>query len=361
MIEIKITCKNNKGDVETGNKYLFVQSCKHPLQRASWSKLEARIGEEVSLKCEYASGYTPSRLRFTIFEHDADDKHDEITSIEGVPKDGSCSVPWKIVDVGDTDDVESALELAQKGYTLPEFFFVVSDPGDDAVGSIDSGKEEAQLLEVSDVIERTFHDELTDKPMPGAAYVITLPGGKEIEGKLDQNSKAVMGKVPPGRFWFRLKNGNVKPCEYKPAIPLGLKSKAAVALSKVDRPELKAAQGAVTITSVTSTPKLITRGEQVKLEARVQNADGETATFQIKKLGSGGGEVARLEAPIQGGVATTDWTVTDATGGEFGGFQSAAYDVAVRVNCVVWDSIGVPEFRAYVPSADAADGAAGPD
>ena len=74
----------------------------------------------------------------------------------------------------DEDDADSQKELKEKGYTLPEYTFVVE------CGGATSG--ESGVLEVRGWIKTQFKDEKTGKPISNHKYTIYLSDGSTKTG-----------------------------------------------------------------------------------------------------------------------------------------------------------------------------------
>ena len=79
-------------------------------------------------------------------------------------------------------------EEAEKGYQWPEYFFRVNIAGVIA----DSG-----LLGFKDWIEIKLKNQ-SGIPIPDEDYVLTLPDGSQIKGKVDELGNAIEKDIPPG-------------------------------------------------------------------------------------------------------------------------------------------------------------------
>jgi hypothetical protein len=64
-------------------------------------------------------GNSLSFLCGSVWEHDEDNEYDHVADLNG-----KLAIPWEVVYTEDNDDSTSAKELAEKGYTLPEYHFV---------------------------------------------------------------------------------------------------------------------------------------------------------------------------------------------------------------------------------------------
>ena len=135
---------------------------------------KALVGDEVYLCADItdiAEG-TPATIK--IVEKDADGKDDPVATLSAVVSDGQLKCRWQVQYTTDEDDADSQQELAEKGYTLPEYAFVVE------CGGATSG--ESGVLEVRGWIKTQFKDEKTGKPISNHKYTIYLSDGSTKTG-----------------------------------------------------------------------------------------------------------------------------------------------------------------------------------
>ena len=64
-----------------------------------------------------------------IVEKDANGKDDPVTTLSAVVSGDRIKCQWQVTYTPDEDDANSQKELAEKGYTLPEYAFVVECDG----------------------------------------------------------------------------------------------------------------------------------------------------------------------------------------------------------------------------------------
>ena len=64
-----------------------------------------------------------------IVEKDANGKDDPVTTLSAVVSGDRIKCQWQVTYTPDEDDANSQKELAEKGYTLPEYAFVVECGG----------------------------------------------------------------------------------------------------------------------------------------------------------------------------------------------------------------------------------------
>ena len=95
---------------------------------------KALVGDEVYLCFDvryraYADDVDGSPATIKIVEKDADGKDDPVTTLSAVVSGGRIKCQWQVTYTADEDDADSQKELTEKGYTLPEYAFVVECGG----------------------------------------------------------------------------------------------------------------------------------------------------------------------------------------------------------------------------------------
>ena len=60
-----------------------------------------------------------------IVEKDANGNNDPVTTLSAVVSGDRIKCQWQVTYTADDDDADSQKELEEKGYTLPEYAFVV--------------------------------------------------------------------------------------------------------------------------------------------------------------------------------------------------------------------------------------------
>ena len=94
----------------------------------------------------------------------------------------------------DEDDADSQQELAEKGYTLPEYAFVVE------CGGATSG--ESGVLEVRGWIKTQFKDKMTGAPIANRGYTIYLSDGSRIKGDSDKYGNVEIRNLRHGEYFI---------------------------------------------------------------------------------------------------------------------------------------------------------------
>ena len=90
---------------------------------------KALVGDEVYLCADVTDIAEGTTATIKIVEKDADGKDDPVTTLSAVVSGDRIKCQWKVTYTADEDDEDSQQELAEKGYTLPEYAFVVECGG----------------------------------------------------------------------------------------------------------------------------------------------------------------------------------------------------------------------------------------
>ena len=105
---------------------------------------KALVGDEIYLCADITDIADGATATIKIVEKDAESKDDPLTTLSTVVSGGRIKCQWQVTYTPDEDDADSQRELAKKGYTLPEYAFVVE------CGGATSG--ESGVLEIKDEI-----------------------------------------------------------------------------------------------------------------------------------------------------------------------------------------------------------------
>ena len=105
---------------------------------------KALVGDEVYLCADITDIADGATATIKIVEKDADGTDDEVATLSAVVSGGQLKCKWQVTYTPDEDDEDSQKELEEKGYTLPEYAFVVE------CGGATSG--ESGVLEIKDEI-----------------------------------------------------------------------------------------------------------------------------------------------------------------------------------------------------------------
>jgi hypothetical protein len=103
-------------------------------KKASSEITEALVDDEVTIFFEVVNIDAGETVNVEILEYDDDGRHDHIEDLTGEVKNGRVEIPWTVEYHEDNDDTNSAREIEEQGYTLPEYFFVAEYNGTESEG-----------------------------------------------------------------------------------------------------------------------------------------------------------------------------------------------------------------------------------
>ena len=154
---------------------------------------KALVDDEV-LICAETSGISDgTSARVKIVEKDDDGNDDDVATISGTVKGGKIECKWKVIYTADDDDSNSQKEKEEKGYTLPEYAFIVEC---DRVESDESG-----LLDIKDEIIINFSD---IRNIEGKTLVLKWKDGSEKNIQIN-DKKIVINDIYIGTASFYIK------------------------------------------------------------------------------------------------------------------------------------------------------------
>ena len=168
------------------------------ITNAQWDKEEARQGEVLTLTADVEGASDGTQGEIEIFEHDVDGIQDIITKLPVVVSNNKVETTWEYEYHEDTDEIPNEEELKRYGreYNPPEYFFVVK---------VGDSEDQSGLLVYKDYIEINLKDE-DGEPMANEDYIIQLPDGSEIKGKLDSEGYVKAEGIPPGKVTIKFPN-----------------------------------------------------------------------------------------------------------------------------------------------------------
>ena len=161
---------------------------------AKWSEESARVGDVVELSAETEGYEDGTKAVVRIWEMDIDGADDFIAEIETTVDGNKVDAEWTYEYHEDTDEVSE--EDKRKGYSAPEYYFIVH---------VEEGKARSGMLEFKDWIEVELRDE-EDSPVPDEDYILYLPNGETRKGRLDGNGFKKEEDIPPGRYKIEFPN-----------------------------------------------------------------------------------------------------------------------------------------------------------
>ncbi len=151
----------------------------------------AMIGETVMMYADLEDVEDGKNFTVKVYEKDYTTENDLLDTFTGESRDGKLELSWTVRYVEDTDDENSEEEQAEKGYTKPEYIFVLESKELEI-------KEESPVLEFQDWIEVVLKNEKTGEIYANTDYTLKMPDGEEREGKTDERGFLREEDVPPG-------------------------------------------------------------------------------------------------------------------------------------------------------------------
>ena len=157
---------------------------------------EALVDDEVILYCEVKNIEEAETVDFRVYEYDDDGEHDHITDLSGVVKDGRVEVRWTVEYHADDDDTNSAQEIEEQGYTLPEYIFTVKYNG------VEQQQGEEKVLYVKANLRQQLLNKDTGEIWANSKYTLILPDGSRVKGKTNEDGYVEPVSSPIGNVAF---------------------------------------------------------------------------------------------------------------------------------------------------------------
>jgi len=154
---------------------------------------KVRVGDIVKLTASITNADDLEEIPLVICEHDADGNDDLVTGALGIIDGNKVETEWQVIYVPDNDDVDSAKEKQEKGYTLPEYVFKYFKPDGTVV--------ESGIMNVSDDLLIEFKSEDEEEDLSNIEYHLEMPDGSFKTGKLDKEGKAIVEDIFPGEVY----------------------------------------------------------------------------------------------------------------------------------------------------------------
>ena len=154
---------------------------------------KALVGDEVYLCADITDIADGATATIKIVEKDTDGKDDPVTTLSAVVSGGRIKCQWQVKYTTDEDDADGQKELKEKGYTLPEYAFVVE------CGGATSG--ESGVLEVRGWIKVKYVDK-SGNPLANKNYVVYLLDGRQYEGITDRNGVVKLQNLEFGQYFI---------------------------------------------------------------------------------------------------------------------------------------------------------------
>ncbi|MBN2443249.1 MAG: hypothetical protein JXJ04_17950 [Spirochaetales bacterium] len=156
---------------------------------------KANVEDVVMITAETRNIDDGTNVSINIWEKDKVGSDDFIKRFSGIVKDNKIEKEWKVEYHEDTDDLESEDEEKEKGYTLPEYVFIIETSTGPEVKS-----EESPVLEVVDWIEIKLIDHETEEPIANQKFSLIKDGEKVAEGTTDDEGYLKIEDLNPGHF-----------------------------------------------------------------------------------------------------------------------------------------------------------------
>jgi len=161
---------------------------------AKWSEESARVGDVVELSAETEGYEDGTKALFRIWERDIDGADDFIAEIETTVDGNKVEAEWTYEYHEDTDEVSEEDEL--KGYSAPEYYFIVH---------VEDSKARSGLLEYKDDVELTLANE-DEEPIQNEEFIVCLSNGETRKGKTNNEGYAKIHNVPPKDWSIKFPN-----------------------------------------------------------------------------------------------------------------------------------------------------------
>jgi phage protein D len=138
---------------------------------------EALVDDDVALFCEVKNIADGETVKLMIFEQ-GKNRDDPIDEIEGILSDGKVEASWKVV-YKEEEGSNTADEIEEKGWTVPDYYFVAE------YGGVES--RQSDVLFVKEWSHKQLVNGITDEPLANKKYTLSLSDGTEIKGTTDEN------------------------------------------------------------------------------------------------------------------------------------------------------------------------------
>ncbi|MDR2943034.1 MAG: hypothetical protein LBV17_10625 [Treponema sp.] len=147
---------------------------------------DALIDDDVTLFCEVKNIDDGEMVKFKIFEQ-GENKDDPIDEVEGEVKDGEVQAAWKI-EYKEKENSNTTEEIEEKGWTIPEYFFVAD------YGGVKSGG--SKLLYTKDKLQLPIKN---IKMKQGKKLLLLFPNGEQKEIEISEGN-SIIDNIPIGEF-----------------------------------------------------------------------------------------------------------------------------------------------------------------
>jgi hypothetical protein len=159
---------------------------------------EALVDDEVTLCFDVKNINNGETVNVAVWEHDEDNEHDHVADLSGTVENGKVAITWKVAYTEDNDDSTSGKEMAEKGYTLPEYHFAAEYDGVES--------EPGPVLEVRGWVKYIVKKKETGEIMVNQKYTLFLPDQSKREGVTDGEGAIYERDLPAGNKYLFMKD-----------------------------------------------------------------------------------------------------------------------------------------------------------
>jgi hypothetical protein len=165
---------------------------------AWWSTVQAQAGETVQAIAQDPRLEAGRTYQVRVLEHDRDQQHDLIETLQVSAQAGRLSAAWTARDLLDADDEWDARYDRRPG-GQPELFFEVALEGE----RLQSHLDDPSLLRIRTELVEVLRGP-DDRPLAGLAWEVVLADGSVHQGSTDQSGRVVVADPCPGPYTLRL-------------------------------------------------------------------------------------------------------------------------------------------------------------
>ncbi len=159
------------------------------------SAKKALVGSIVSLTADTKNIPDGEAINFDIYDKDKQGEDDYVTSVSGKVIEGKVYIEWKVTYFADDDDTDSELEMEEKGYTMPEFYFCYAD----------DKTQKSSVLEIRGWLKTKLVDQSSNLPYINKDFELTHPDGNKETVSTDNEGFIELPEIKLGKYKVALK------------------------------------------------------------------------------------------------------------------------------------------------------------
>jgi hypothetical protein len=134
----------------------------------------AHIEDTVYVNANVSQISDGTEISITIFENNKDSENDYVTQFSATVNNGIIHAAWQVSYDEDQENTQCFREIAEQGYTIPEYIF--------SIRYNDYQSPFSTTLIVWDWIQKQLHDEDTGELLPNFRYELFVGDGTKREG-----------------------------------------------------------------------------------------------------------------------------------------------------------------------------------